>query len=94
MTGHESPTVRFYRFVGWLLTPLVAWAVSFLGGWLGAAMGSSAKALLIGSISGAVVGAAGWGILMTRLGVKGQDKALTAEHETVSPGEPDPSQHP
>ena len=25
------------RFVGWLLTPLVAWAASFCGAWLGAA---------------------------------------------------------
>lgn len=24
------------RFVGWLLTPLVAWAASFCGAWLGA----------------------------------------------------------
>jgi hypothetical protein len=24
------------RFVGWLLTPLVAWAASFFGAWLGA----------------------------------------------------------
>ena len=29
--------VRFFlRFVGWLLTPLVAWAASFCGAWLGA----------------------------------------------------------
>ena len=80
MTGHESPTVRFYRFVGWLLTPLVAWAVSFLGGWIGAASAKSAKALLIGSAAGAILGAAGWGVLMVRLGVRGKDKALTAEH--------------
>ena len=27
------------RLVGWLLTPLVAWAASFAGAWLGAAVG-------------------------------------------------------
>ena len=81
MTGQQSPTVRFYRFVGWLLTPLVAWAVSFLGGWIGAAAGSSAKALIIGSVSGAILGAVAWAILMMRLGVKGKDRELTAEHE-------------
>lgn len=28
--------VRFFlRFVGWLLTPLVAWAASFCGAWVG-----------------------------------------------------------
>ena len=28
--------VRFFlRFVGWLLTPLVAWAASFFGAWVG-----------------------------------------------------------
>lgn len=29
-------TRRVIRFMGWLLTPLVAWAAAFLGGWLGA----------------------------------------------------------
>jgi uncharacterized membrane protein YfcA len=31
------------RFAGWLLTPLVAWAASFVGAWLGAAVGSGAR---------------------------------------------------
>jgi hypothetical protein len=52
---------------GWLLTPVVAWAVSFLGGWLGALAGSGAGsdtgalgALGVGAVVGAVVGATGW----------------------------------
>ena len=79
MTRRDSATVRFYRFVGWLLTPLVAWAVSFLGGWLGAATAKSATGLIAGSAIGALVGAVGWGVLMVRLGVRGKDKELMAE---------------
>ena len=80
MTRRDSATVRFYRFVGWLLTPLVAWAVSFLGGWIGAAAARTTSGLLIGSVAGGIIGATGWGILMVRLGVRGKDKELTAEH--------------
>ncbi|HEY2825555.1 MAG TPA: hypothetical protein VGI83_08425 [Gemmatimonadales bacterium] len=68
MSEPVSPTRRFYRLVGWLLTPLVAWAASFLGAWLGAVVGASARALVIGSVMGAVAGAAGWGMMMTATG--------------------------
>lgn len=33
-------TRRVIRFLGWLLTPLIAWAAAFLGGWLGALLSS------------------------------------------------------
>ena len=33
------PAPRFFRVVGWLLTPLVVWAASFLGAWVGATIG-------------------------------------------------------
>jgi hypothetical protein len=33
------PAPRFLRIVGWLLTPLVVWAASFLGAWAGATLG-------------------------------------------------------
>lgn len=48
-------TRRVIRFLGWLLTPLVAWAAAFLGGWLGALLSpriASPKmgfALMVGS---------------------------------------------
>jgi SAM-dependent methyltransferase len=58
----------------WLLTPLAAWAVSFLGGWLGALVGrnlsSPAAALALvagGSVAGALVGGLGWISLVRRL---------------------------
>lgn len=33
------PASRLLRVGGWLLTPFVVWAASFLGGWLGAIVG-------------------------------------------------------
>jgi hypothetical protein len=59
--------------LGWLLTPVVAWAVSFLGGWLGAALGTriesdygSTALLAGGALAGAVAGALGWIVIMRR----------------------------
>jgi hypothetical protein len=56
------------RLVGWLLTPLVAWAASFGGAWLGAAVGgvfeSSTTALWVTFGFGAACGlVAAWGWL-------------------------------
>ena len=52
---------------GWLLTPLVVWAASFLGGWLGALIGRTVGGflgggiwLLVGSLTGGTVGLIGW----------------------------------
>ena len=58
---------RLALIAGWLLTPVVAWAVSFLGGWLGAIVGARAGAraggiawLVSGAVVGAVTGVAAW----------------------------------
>jgi hypothetical protein len=45
------PENRLVRVLGWLLTPFVVWAASFLGGWLGA---------LIGQTTGTLGGGIGW----------------------------------
>ena len=57
------------RFVGWLLTPFVAWAVSFAGGWIGAYFGQGALVpgtamtyVLVGSLLGALIGGLTWAV--------------------------------
>jgi hypothetical protein len=55
------PAPRAFRVVGWLLTPLVAWAASFLGAWLGAAVGRRFPLFLGGvewMVAGGVLGGA------------------------------------
>jgi MFS family permease len=59
----------------WLLTPVVAWAASFLGGWMGALVGrrvdnpvAGLKWLGAGAVVGALVGAAVWMIVLLRTG--------------------------
>jgi uncharacterized membrane protein YeaQ/YmgE (transglycosylase-associated protein family) len=56
--------VRLLRFllrlVGWLLTPLVAWAASLFGAWLGAlaaALVASATAAIVLTVIGGAIGA-------------------------------------
>ena len=73
MTG--EPNRRLVRMVAWLLTPVVAWAASFLGGWIGALVGREAgsaaagiKWLGGGAVLGALVGAGVWMILLIRMG--------------------------
>ncbi len=58
---------RLLRRAAWLLTPAVAWAVSFLGGWVGAKVGSTWESpingvvlLAAGALCGAVVGSLAW----------------------------------
>ncbi len=56
------------RIVGWLLTPLVAWAASFVGAWIGAVVsggsGNPMTTLWVTVICGAVFALAGaWGWL-------------------------------
>lgn len=60
-------TRRLIRTVGWLLTPLVAWAFSFLGAWLAARFGREVESprwgitlLVLGAVIGAVLGASVW----------------------------------
>ena len=60
--------LRRARLTGWLLTPVVVWAASFLGGWLGAALGKSAGYLIAGGISVGTVGLVGWVLLIRRVG--------------------------
>ena len=47
------------RFLGWLLTPLVAWAASFIGAWLGALVsggaGSTMTTLTVTAIFGGAI---------------------------------------
>jgi outer membrane lipoprotein SlyB len=66
---------RLMRIVAWLLTPVVAWAASFLGGWIGALVGRRAgsaaagiKWLGGGAVLGALVGAGIWMIMLIRAG--------------------------
>lgn len=66
---------RLIRSIGWLLTPLAAWAASFLGGWLGGRVGStylSPQGALLAMIGGAVLG----GLLGAALWVWGLRRAL------------------
>lgn len=67
----KRATTRGLLFAGWLLTPVAAWAVSFLGGWLGALFGiggtgdSGALGMLAtGAVLGAVAGAVAWVLAM------------------------------
>jgi hypothetical protein len=61
--------------VAWLLTPVVAWAASFLGGWMGALVGRRADSpaagiawLGGGAVLGALVGAGIWIVVLLRAG--------------------------
>ncbi len=60
-------TRRLIRSVGWLLTPLAAWAFSFLGAWIGARAGRLVESpkwglafLFFGAAFGAFAGAGAW----------------------------------
>ncbi len=60
-------TRRIIRSVGWLLTPFAAWAVSFLGAWVGARIGRFVESprwalalLILGAAVGAFAGAGAW----------------------------------
>jgi hypothetical protein len=62
---------RLAIIAGWLLTPVVAWAASLLGGWLGALIGfrlsnglGGGLWLVGGSLIGALLGVAGWALVL------------------------------
>ena len=63
---------RVVRFLGWLLTPVVVWAASFLGGWAVALATSADRGtagivqLTVGAILGGTVGLVGWLVVMRR----------------------------
>jgi hypothetical protein len=61
------PAPRALRIVAWLLTPLVVWAASFSGGWLGATLGrrfptflGGVEWMLIGGVLGGATGLTLW----------------------------------
>jgi hypothetical protein len=54
------PARRLLVLVGWSVTPVVAWAAAFLGGWVGARVGGlfeSAKLGFVALVAGAAFGA-------------------------------------
>lgn len=71
MTG-EGRRRSLVRVLAWLLTPVVAWAASFLGGWLGAVIGVGASGprglvwLGAGALIGGVAGVVVWVVLLRR----------------------------
>ena len=66
---------RLVRIAGWLLTPVVVWAASFFGGWMGALLAEFREKpsgsiwwLVLGAVGGGLAGAVGWGTVMMRGG--------------------------
>lgn len=66
---------RLVRMLAWLLTPVVAWAASFLGGWMGALVGRRVEDpaagitwLGGGAVLGALLGAGVWIVFLLRAG--------------------------
>ena len=63
---------RAVRLLGWLLTPVMVWAASFFGGWLGVRIapddGKGLISLVVGAILGGVLGLVGWVGVMDRIG--------------------------
>ncbi len=63
---------RVVSFLGWLLTPVVVWAASFLGGWAVAIATRADRGtmgivqLTIGAILGGTAGLVGWLVVMRR----------------------------
>ena len=76
---------RLGLIVGWMLTPVAAWALSFLGGWLGASAGSGSSSdygglicLGTGAIAGGIAGGVGWALVMRTAARMGRKEP--AEH--------------
>jgi outer membrane lipoprotein SlyB len=70
----EGERRRLFRIVAWLLTPVAAWAASFLGGWLGAQVGARFGSpvggigfLVGGAVLGGLAGVVAWIGLLRRL---------------------------
>lgn len=71
------PRSRQLRRIGWLLTPLVVWAASFLGAWAGATLAERAGLmdrgleLMVGGAVVAVLTAVVLWLLLLRRGLRG-----------------------
>jgi len=64
---------RGLRLAGWLLTPAVVWAASFVGGWIGAVVGGRVAGassgilwLAAGSVLGGTAALWGWIVRLRR----------------------------
>lgn len=87
---------RLVRVAGWLLTPIVVWAASFFGGWLGAVLrgsdaGGAAGLLWLtgGALVGGVIGGAGWIVLMWWAGRRAEPKRPSdGAPQTRDPADP------
>jgi hypothetical protein len=83
---------RLVIIAGWLLTPIVAWAVSLLGGWIGALVAPKSgeglvpfAALLVGLVVGAVAGLAAWIAFMRVIVRRGMRRdEPTPEHSPLA----------
>jgi hypothetical protein len=51
----SRPAPRLFRVIAWLLTPLVVWAASFSGAWIGATIGRRFP-MLLGGIEWMLIG--------------------------------------
>jgi hypothetical protein len=88
---NDSRSLQLRR-IGWLLTPLVVWAASFLGAWGGAAIADRSGRMSRGlgmMAGGAVVTAAVavtiW-LLVIRRGARSERAAPPGDPPTGSPG--------
>lgn len=86
----QSPISRLAVIAGWLLTPLVAWAASLLGGWIGALVAPEVSEgfaplvwLLAGLFLGAVGGVIVWVWLMRTLSRMVPGDAPSAESDAT-----------
>ena len=77
---------RWLEVGGWLLTPIVAWAVAFLGGWGGALAGNRLRSptaglalIVVGALLGAALGAFGWAAWIRRRSVPGAEREPMAD---------------
>jgi hypothetical protein len=59
--------VRLLLALAWLLTPVAAWAASFLGAWVGAALTGGFVGMVVGGVASGLLGAWGWIVFASRL---------------------------